>query len=84
MKKFMMMAAAALLCLSVSAQCPKKKCSGKCGNRTECCQRDSTCAGKCSTCKNKKKGKGTCKKNKKGNGTCKKDSTAMRPCCKQK
>ena len=64
MKKIMMFAFAAILALGVSAQCPQKKCEGKCPQKTEC-KKD---------CKDKKDCKKDCKKqcDKKKKDCCKK------------
>ena len=62
MKKLMTLAAAALFCIGLSAQCPQKKC-GNCEKKTEQCDQKKKC---------EKKGKECCKTGKKCKQACKK------------
>ena len=66
MKKLMLIAAAAIFCLSMNAQTPQKKCDGQCGDKKECkkeCKKDCKKDGKTCTMDGKcAKGKQCCKK----------------------
>lgn len=81
MKKMMMLAAAAVLCLNLSAQCPPKgTCCDSCDDRRECkCEKkDCRCEKKDGRCE-----KG-CRCGKKGNKKCGKDCPNTKPCGKKK